>query len=56
MFWLSPHVNADMDERIVKIVELEDLRATPSRSQTRRRERCGFFGIQEGGVNNTANE
>jgi len=46
----------DMDERIVKIAELVDIRATPI-TDLKHADKDGVdVGILEGGVNNTANE
>jgi NAD-reducing hydrogenase small subunit len=46
----------DMDERIVKIVELVDLRATPI-TDLKEPDASGVdVGILEGGINNTSNE
>jgi NAD-reducing hydrogenase small subunit len=46
----------DMDERIIKVVELVDLRATPITDLKQADESGVDVGILEGGVNNTANE
>ena len=46
----------DMDERILKIVELADLRATPITDLKEPDESGVDVGILEGGVNNSANE
>ncbi len=46
----------DMDERIVQIVELADLRATPITDLKEPDKEGVDVGILEGGVNNTANE
>jgi NAD-reducing hydrogenase small subunit len=46
----------DMDERILKIVELADLRATPITDLKEPDEDGVDVGILEGGVNNSANE
>jgi NAD-reducing hydrogenase small subunit len=46
----------DMDERIIKVAELADLRATPI-TDLKQPDASGVdVGILEGGVNNTANE
>jgi NAD-reducing hydrogenase small subunit len=46
----------DMDERIIKIMELADLRATPI-TDLKEPDAAGVdVGILEGGINNTANE
>ncbi len=46
----------DMDERIVKIAELVDIRATPI-TDLKHADKDGVdVGILEGGINNTANE
>jgi len=46
----------DMDERILKIIELADLRATPI-TDLKQPDVTGVdVGILEGGINNTANE
>jgi NAD-reducing hydrogenase small subunit len=46
----------DMDERIVKIMELVDLRSTPITDLKEPDEAGVDVGILEGGINNTANE
>ena len=46
----------DIDERILKIVELADLRATPITDLKEPDESGVDVGILEGGVNNSANE
>jgi NAD-reducing hydrogenase small subunit len=46
----------DMDERILKIVELADLRSTPITDLKEPDESGVDVGILEGGVNNSANE
>lgn len=46
----------DMDERILKIVELADLRATPITDLKEPDESGVDVGILEGGINNSANE
>jgi NAD-reducing hydrogenase small subunit len=46
----------DMDERIVKVAELVDLRSTPITDFKHPDESGVDVGILEGGVNNTANE
>jgi NAD-reducing hydrogenase small subunit len=46
----------DMDERILKIVELADLRATPITDLKEPDEAGVDVGVLEGGVNNSANE
>ena len=46
----------DMDERIVQIAELADIRATPITDLKEPDEKGVDVGILEGGVNNTANE
>ncbi|NMC78255.1 MAG: NADP oxidoreductase [Chloroflexi bacterium] len=46
----------DIDERIVKIAELADLRATPITDLKEPDKEGVDVGILEGGVNNTANE
>ena len=46
----------DMDERILKIAELADLRSTPITDLKHPDESGVDVGILEGGVNNTANE
>jgi len=46
----------DIDERIVKIVELVDLRATPITDLKEPDEEGVDVGILEGGINNTFNE
>jgi len=46
----------DIDERIVKIAELADLRATPITDLKEPDEEGVDVGILEGGVNNSANE
>lgn len=46
----------DMDERILKIVELADLRATPITDLKEPDEDGVDVGILEGGINNSANE
>jgi NAD-reducing hydrogenase small subunit len=46
----------DMDERILKIVELADLRATPITDLKEPDESGVDVGVLEGGVNNSANE
>jgi NAD-reducing hydrogenase small subunit len=46
----------DMDERILKIVELADLRATPITDLKEPDEGGVDVGVLEGGVNNSANE
>lgn len=46
----------DMDERILKIVELADLRATPITDLKEPDESGVDVGILEGGINNTASE
>ena len=46
----------DMDERIIKIVELADLRSTPI-TDLKHPDKSGVdVGLLEGGVNNTSNE
>ena len=46
----------DMDERIVQVAELADIRATPITDLKEPDESGVDVGILEGGVNNTANE
>ena len=46
----------DMDERILKIVELADLRSTPITDLKEPDESGVDVGVLEGGVNNSANE
>ena len=46
----------DMDERILKIVELADLRATPITDLKELDEGGVDVGVLEGGINNSANE
>jgi len=46
----------DMDERILKIVELADLRSTPITDLKEPDESGVDVGILEGGINNSANE
>jgi len=46
----------DIDERIVKLVELVDLRATPITDLKEPDEKGVDVGILEGGINNTYNE
>ncbi|NPV57095.1 MAG: NADP oxidoreductase [Anaerolineae bacterium] len=46
----------DIDERIIKIAELADLRATPITDLKEPDEDGVDVGILEGGINNTANE
>lgn len=46
----------DMDERILKIIELVDLRATPITDLKKPDETGVDVGILEGGINNTTNE
>lgn len=46
----------DIDERIVKLVELVDLRATPITDLKEPDEEGVVVGILEGGINNTTNE
>ncbi|MEN4013348.1 MAG: NADP oxidoreductase [Chloroflexota bacterium] len=46
----------DMDERILKIIELADLRSTPITDLKHPDESGVEVGVLEGGVNNTANE
>lgn len=46
----------DIDERILKIIELVDLRSTPITDLKKPDESGVDVGILEGGVNNTANE
>lgn len=46
----------DIDERILKIVELADLRATPITDLKEPDESGVDVGILEGGINNTSNE
>jgi NAD-reducing hydrogenase small subunit len=46
----------DMDERIVKVIELADLRSTPITDLKHPDESGVDVGILEGGINNTANE
>jgi len=46
----------DMDERILKVLELVDLRATPITDLKEPDESGGDVGILEGGINNSANE
>ncbi len=46
----------DMDERIIKIAELADLRATPITDLKEPDESGVDVGMLEGGINNTANE
>jgi NAD-reducing hydrogenase small subunit len=46
----------DMDERIVQVVELADLRATPITDLKQPDEKGVDVGVLEGGVNNSANE
>ncbi len=46
----------DMDERIVKVTELVDLRATPITDLKEPDESGVDVGVLEGGVNNTTNE
>ena len=46
----------DMDERILKVVELADLRATPITDLKEPDESGVDVGILEGGINNSANE
>lgn len=46
----------DMDERILKIIELADLRSTPITDLKEPDESGVDVGVLEGGINNTANE
>jgi NAD-reducing hydrogenase small subunit len=46
----------DIDERIIKIVEMVDLRATPITDLKEPDEKGVDVGILEGGINNSANE
>jgi NAD-reducing hydrogenase small subunit len=46
----------DMDERIIKVVELADLRSTPITDLKHPDESGVDVGVLEGGVNNTSNE
>jgi NAD-reducing hydrogenase small subunit len=46
----------DMDERIIKIAELVDLRSTPVTDLKEPDESGVDVGVLEGGINNTANE
>jgi NAD-reducing hydrogenase small subunit len=46
----------DMDERILKIVELADLRSSPITDLKEPDESGVDVGVLEGGINNTANE
>ncbi len=46
----------DMDERLVQVVELADLRATPITDLKEPDESGVAVGVLEGGINNTANE
>ena len=46
----------DMDERILKIVELADLRSTPITDLKEPDESGVDIGVLEGGINNSANE
>ena len=46
----------DMDDRIIKIAELADLRATPITDLKEPDESGVDVGVLEGGINNTANE
>lgn len=46
----------DIDERIIKIAELTDIRATPITDLKEPDESGVDIGILEGGINNTANE
>ena len=46
----------DIDERMIKIVELADLRATPITDLKEPDEKGVDVGILEGGINNSANE
>src|SRR5512143_3172090 len=46
----------DMDERIIKIAELADLRATPITDLKEPDESGVDVGVLEGGINNSANE
>ncbi len=46
----------DMDERLVQVVELADLRSTPITDLKEPDESGVDVGILEGGINNTANE
>ena len=46
----------DMDERILKVVELADLRSTPITDMKEPDESGVDVGVLEGGINNTANE
>jgi NAD-reducing hydrogenase small subunit len=46
----------DMDERIIKVAELVDLRATPITDLKHADESGVAVGVLEGGINNTANE
>lgn len=46
----------DMDERIVKVLELVDLRASPITDLKHADESGVAVGVLEGGINNTANE
>ena len=46
----------DMDERILKVIELVDIRATPITDLKQPDEKGVDVGILEGGVNNTTNE
>jgi NAD-reducing hydrogenase small subunit len=46
----------DMDERILKVLELVDLRATPITDLKEPDESGVDVGVLEGGINNTANE
>ena len=46
----------DMDERIIQIAELADIRATPITDMKEPDEKGVDVGVLEGGVNNSANE
>ena len=46
----------DMDERILQVVELADLRSTPVTDLKQPDEAGVDVGVLEGGINNTANE
>ena len=46
----------DMDERILKVIELADLRATPFTDLKEPDESGVDVGVLEGGINNSANE
>ncbi|MFZ6029297.1 MAG: NADP oxidoreductase [Chloroflexota bacterium] len=46
----------DMDERILKVAELADIRATPITDLKEPDEEGVAVGVLEGGINNTANE